>query len=95
MSARELPERAIRGSLTPLATAREAHIETCAPIIPGMTHCASCGFSYRTPARVVSHRGLCATPERRSRLLYRVACPLLIVAGIVGLALTKPLPGIG
>lgn len=62
MSSAEFIRATIVTSLAPLAAARDAHIESCAPIIPGVTHCESCGFSYRTPRHVVKHRDRCTTP---------------------------------
>lgn len=51
--------------LADLAAAREyaASYPEIVPIVPGVTHCASCGFSYRTPRDVVAWRDRCGTLE--------------------------------
>lgn len=52
--------------LTELAAAYEceaAYPTGCKPIVPGMTHCKSCGFHISTPRRTVMHKDACATPE--------------------------------
>lgn len=58
--------RTIVPPLAALAAAREH--EMAHPTMPptptlGVTHCESCGFSYATDRRTVTHRNLCATPH--------------------------------
>lgn len=58
-------ERFITESLSDLAAARE-HEAACPsggkPVIPGETHCESCGFHYSTPVHVATWRDACKTP---------------------------------
>lgn len=66
----EQVEQFIVSSLTDLANAREceaAYPSGCKPIIPGVTHCESCGFHVSTRREVVTHRDACSTPEWHTR----------------------------
>lgn len=63
---REALHNLIAASLTDLANAREreaAYPSGCKPIIPGVTHCESCGFHITSRREVVTHRDACQTPD--------------------------------
>ena len=62
---RDKIQQLITDPLTDLAAAREheaAYPSGCKPIIPGVTHCESCGFHYSTPVEVATWRDACKTP---------------------------------
>lgn len=65
MTPREALRLCIVASLVDLAAAREAvaagYVDETPRIIPGVTHCESCGFHVTTPQRIVAWRDRCST----------------------------------
>lgn len=63
---RETLTNIIINNLTILTNAREHEASYpigCKPIVPGVTHCKSCGFHYSTSVAVATWRNLCKSPK--------------------------------